>query len=30
MERIGKKVEDIKDLQKEVAEEMSNLEDMGR
>ncbi|XP_011668090.2 protein Shroom3 isoform X2 [Strongylocentrotus purpuratus] len=30
VDRIGKKVEDIKDLQKEVAEEMSNLEDMGR
>ena len=30
MDRIGKKVEDIKELQKEVAEEMSNLEDMGR
>lgn len=30
VDRISKKLEDIKDLQKEVSEEMSNLEDMGR
>ncbi|XP_041461617.1 protein Shroom2-like isoform X1 [Lytechinus variegatus] len=30
VDRISKKLIDIKDLQKEVAEEMTNLEDMGR